>query len=245
MLVQCVHDVSMARPLVLSLFVAGLFGGMTHCTGMCSPFIFAQVDGVNRKSSHLLFRLVGGALIPYHLGRIFTYTLIALLLAGVLNIAFLFQPLKTFLVVPMLVLAGVIFLVNAFPKLSSIFPWVSYIRVSMPYRWFSKASGRLANHPGVMKRFFLGVLLGFMPCGLVVSAVMAAATAEKLTQTGVAMVAFGFGTAVPLIGLAWGGGMLMNTFPVAGKRLRQGAMALSAFWLFVLAGRFVFSAVSI
>jgi len=225
------------QTLGLSLFVAGLLGGATHCAGMCGPFVLVQVQGLESEGKGMLSRLAGAALIPYHAGRITTYVAMAVILGSIVNLAFLFQPAKALIAAPMLTIAGVIFLVSAFPKLSSIFPWAGYIRVSMSYRWVSRLSGALSQNPGMVKRYLLGVLLGFMPCGLVVSALMAAGTAGTALQAGFAMAAFGAGTAVALIVLAIGGGAFVRAFPVTGKRLQQGAMALSALWLFVIAGK--------
>lgn len=244
MFAQCAHDISLANGLALSLFLAGLFGGVTHCAGMCGPFVLAQVRSVEDRSGAagfgVLRRLAGTALIPYHLGRITTYTAMAVLLNTVVNLAFLYSSARTLVVAPMLMTAGVIFLVSAFPKASSLFPWVRYIHAGVPGRLFSRIAGMLSNDPGMVKRFFLGLLLGFMPCGLVVSALMAAATADLAIQAAFAMAAFGAGTAVSLVPVGWGGGALMRAYPAAGARVRQGAMALSAVWLFFLAGRLVF-----
>jgi sulfite exporter TauE/SafE len=69
--------------LVSSLASLGFFGGFTHCTGMCGPLVISQVSNNLSKTSlvnyNFLTRLKNCALIPYHLGRITTYSLIALL----------------------------------------------------------------------------------------------------------------------------------------------------------------------
>ncbi|MGE0725999.1 MAG: sulfite exporter TauE/SafE family protein, partial [Alphaproteobacteria bacterium] len=59
-----------------TLLVAGLLGGLTHCTTMCGPFVLAQVAaGLEHAGPRYgtLARLSGGALVPYHLGRLTTY----------------------------------------------------------------------------------------------------------------------------------------------------------------------------
>ena len=65
---------------LLSLFLAGLTGGFSHCVGMCAPFVMAQVTSnmaqVPAKEMHRLTRLKGAALIPYHLGRMTTYSML-------------------------------------------------------------------------------------------------------------------------------------------------------------------------
>ena len=70
-----------------AMLVAGLAGGVTHCAGMCAPFVLAQgaaragMGGAARAGmggtawagmgdgGGTLARLSGAALLPYHLGR--------------------------------------------------------------------------------------------------------------------------------------------------------------------------------
>ena len=82
----------------------------------------------------------------------------------------------------------------------------------------------------------MGVLLGFMPCGMIVSALMAASTAPHPLQAGLAMSLFGLGTMPALIGIALGGGLLKNKYPNGMRKITQGMMVFSALWLFAIAG---------
>ncbi|MCD8496723.1 MAG: sulfite exporter TauE/SafE family protein [Alphaproteobacteria bacterium] len=235
LIAQCLHDVSTSYGLPLSLFLAGLVGGFTHCAGMCAPFVLAQTSDnpqLNRLSSSLL--------LPYHLGRMTTYVALAILVSSLINLAFLFSDLKILISVPLLMLAGVMFLVTAFPRFGMIFPWTAGIRLSLPYRFISKALGRLGNNPNSMKRYGMGVLLGFMPCGLVLAALMASASAPSPIYAGAAMAAFTLGTIPALVAVAWAGGALRHKFPHAGGYLKRGALVLSSFWLFLTAGLMIF-----
>ena len=231
---QCIHDITTSYGLLISMLLAGLVGGATHCVGMCSPFVLAQV-GEDQK----IKKLSSSLLLPYHLGRMTTYVVLAVLLNSVVNLAFLFSSTKVFIAAPMLVLAGVIFLVSAFPRLTILFPWVNSVRISMPYTVISRFSARLMNNPNVVGRYGLGVLLGVMPCGLVLSALMASATAPTVFQAGLAMMAFAVGTMPALIMVAFGGHALKSKYPVAARRVFQGAMVASGIWLFALAGTMV------
>ncbi len=232
---QCLQDITLSHGLVISLFMAGLVGGFTHCAGMCSPFVLAQVDGgleLRKPGSFLL--------LPYHLGRMSTYVALAVLLGSVVNLAFLFSDAKALVAAPLLMLAAVIFLVSAFPKLNSVFPWVGNIRFVVPYAMISRLAGSLIQSPNAIKRYLLGVLLGFMPCGLVISAVLASSTAASVPQSALAMSAFAVGTMPALILVALGGGALKHKYPKASMRMSQGAMVLSSLWLFALAGQMFF-----
>ena len=232
---QCIHDAAVSHGLVMSMFLAGLVGGATHCAGMCSPFVLAQIGGepgVQKLSSALL--------LPYHLGRMTTYVALAVLVSSVINLAFVFSGAKALIAAPMLALAAVIFLVSAFPQLSGLFPWVARIRVTAPYTFIMRFSSKLMNRPGVLRRYGLGALLGFMPCGLVVSALLASATAGNALEAALAMSAFTVGTMPALILVAFGGQALKTKYPKASTRVMQAAMVISSLWLFALAGTMVF-----
>ena len=218
----------MSHGLYLSLFMAGLVGGFTHCVTMCGPFVLSQTKNLEKPRQ--------AALVSYHLGRITTYTIIAVLLASVLNLAFLFLPIRSFIVAPILFVAGLVFLVTAFPSLGKLFPWAVSVRLALPYKWLTSLYEILSQHNTFAGKYMLGVLLGFMPCGLIVSALIAAATASSVWGAAMAMVAFGVGTMPALISVALSGQFLEHKYPVVMKHVTQGMMVWSGLWLFALAG---------
>lgn len=211
-----------------SLFLAGVVSGATHCTAMCGPFIMAQTGHMTK--------LRDAALLPYHMGRISTYVVMAILFSSVLNLAFLFLPVRPMVIAPLLMLSGVLFLISAFPTLSSLFPWAARLGALVPYKWVAAISGGLKADSGVAKRFAMGMLLGFMPCGMTVSALMASATAPNAFSAAMAMASFGLGTIPALVLVAIGGQALKVKFPRAMMYAPRGFMAISALWLFVMAG---------
>lgn len=232
---DCISGFTMSYGLPVSLFLAGLVGGFTHCAGMCSPFVLGKVRG------HMhLSRLSGGLLLPYHLGRMVTYVGLAVVFGSLVNLAFLFSGMRAFITVPILMLAGLLFLVSAFPTFGQVFPWVVRLQVTKPFDFITHTTKSLMFAEGVSKKFLMGVLLGFMPCGLVVSALMASVTAPSPFYAGLAMAAFAVGTMPALMLVGLGGGALKHKYPKISKRLSQGAMTVSAVWLFALAGMLVF-----
>lgn len=228
---QCIHEFSTSYGLPFSLFLAGLMGGFTHCVGMCSPFVMAQT-----KNHVSLGRLRSVLLLPYHMGRMTTYVVMAVLINSLINIAFVFSDMKTLVAVPMLVLAAVIFMVSAFPRLASLFPWAADIKMGVPYRFIAKTSEKLMKAQGIFGRYILGMLLGFMPCGMVVSALLASASAQDALHAGFSMAAFAIGTMPALILVSVGGSTLKHKYPALANRASQGAMVLSSLWLLALAG---------
>lgn len=225
---HCAHDISLSHGLYVSMLIAGFVGGFMHCTVMCGPFVMAQSGTVEK--------LKNAALLPYHLGRITTYTMMAIALSTVLNAAFLFLPIRSYVVAPILMIAGLIFLVTAFPALAKIFPWAARVQIAMPYRWLQSGFEKLSTNKTLLGRYGIGVLLGFMPCGMIVSALMAASTAPSPLHAGAAMSLFGMGTMPALISVALGGGLLSRKHPHIMKHVTKGMMVCSALWLFAIAG---------
>lgn len=231
MLAQCLEIFTTSYGLPLSLFLGGLVGGFTHCTWMCAPFVIAQG---NQKSLRAKF------LIPYHLGRMTTYVLLAVLVSGIINLAFVFSDLKLLISAPLLGIAGFVFIVSAFPKLLETFPWVLKIRLGIPYAYIKGAVSKISDIKGPLGRYGLGVLLGFMPCGLVVSALMASASAPTVLQSALSMSAFTLGTVPSLVLVSFGGSAFRYKYPATSKYLFKGGMVISGLWLFTLAGIMVF-----
>lgn len=227
----CFHDISMSYGLYGSLFLAGLVGGFSHCMAMCGPFVLAQT-----QQDKQLSRFKDTALIPYHLGRITTYIALAVLLSSLVNIAFLFLPIRGFIVAPVLMTAGLIFFITAFPKLGQAFPWLVNIKFSLPYTWLARGFARLSQKQNITAKYTMGILLGFMPCGLIVSALMAATIAPSVAQAALAMGAFGLGTIPALMSVAFGGQYLQQKHPRAMQRATQIMMVWSGLWLFTIAG---------
>lgn len=240
---QCIHDLALSHGLYISLFLAGIVGGFTHCSAMCTPFVLAQCDHMTQQNTHarpLLRRLKSSLLLPYHAGRITTYTAIAVIMAGLVNMVFLFSNLKSLIAAPLLLLAATFFLVSAFPRLGALFPWNGGFKLALPHRFVSRALSATGNKTGIVKSYLLGLLLGFMPCGLVISAVLAAVSTPNIIQTAAAMMAFGAGTIPALILIAFGGQSLKHKYPKFSGHFSRGAMAVSALWLFALAGTMLF-----
>ncbi|MEK7801257.1 MAG: sulfite exporter TauE/SafE family protein [Pseudomonadota bacterium] len=234
---SCFHAINPEQGLFFSLFLAGLVGGFTHCVTMCGPFVLAQTE---HKGCFQYKKLKDYALLPYHLGRMTTYVMIAVLFNTLFNIAFLSMPIKSFIEAPILFLTGVIFLVSAFPRFASLVPWVAKIRLPLPSHFFESSIRPLLSAPTAPRQYLLGLALGLMPCGLVFAALMAASMASTPLYAGLAMSGFALGTMPALLLLASGGQVLRQKFPKAFSNMQGGMMLLSGIWLCILAGQMIF-----
>lgn len=186
-----------------SLFIAGLAGSVVHCIGMCGPFVLGQVmaDAQAIGGGYGEWRrLAGAALVPYHLGRFTSYTAIGAV-AGGATALFTASPAFAWFTAGLLVLAAGLMLAQAFGMaIGSASPLAAPLgRLAAP----------LARTRSVPARYALGVVLGFLPCGLLYGAIAAAGGTASAAEGALAMAAFAAGTIPALVAVGWGG-MIMR-----------------------------------
>ncbi len=224
---------------MLSLFLGGLFGSLSHCTGMCGPFVMAQVSGTSKAGEGMFRRLRGAALLPYHAGRITTYSLLGLL-AATLSGSLMGTPFERGVIFTFLMLSGVLFLANAIPALKAIFPMpdMGGIAGKMGAAIGKIAAPFMQSHSPV-RRYALGMMLGLLPCGLVLAALMAVtATGDPLVAVA-GMMFFGLGTVPALFVVGTGTRLALARWPNEVQLIASGMMAVNGVSLMVVAGSVV------
>jgi sulfite exporter TauE/SafE len=179
-------------------FLMGLLGGV-HCVGMCGGILGAlSAGGPSRLRLHL----------AYNLGRVFSYTLaggvVGALGAGSMALAEQL-PLRVFLLAfanLMLVALG-FYLLGATRILALTERWGQHV-----WRRVQPFGKRFLPVRRVTQAFPLGMLWGWLPCGLVYSALAMALSTGSIIEGGGMMLAFGLGT-LPNLLLA---GLLLARF---------------------------------
>ncbi|MCC7046009.1 MAG: sulfite exporter TauE/SafE family protein [Alphaproteobacteria bacterium] len=235
---------------MLALFSAGLAGGVSHCAGMCGPFVLAQVGArvlpmktpAASPSYGELARLRGAMLVPYHLGRATSYAALgalAALVAGGLA-AFVQLP---WIAAGLLLATAVVFLAaglrGVVPGLAAL-PGIAragaVLRAGESLARFTRP---LWTAPLGWRGYGLGVALGFSPCGLVYGAVAAAGSTGSPTAAALGMLAFTAGTAPSLIAVGWLGALAANRFKDLARYVAVPLMLVNAAVLAHLAWRLV------
>ncbi|MBV8535543.1 MAG: sulfite exporter TauE/SafE family protein [Alphaproteobacteria bacterium] len=226
-----------ARPgLVASLFVAGIAGSISHCAGMCGPFVLTQVTARLARVPVEGFggwaRLRGTALVPYHLGRLTTYSALGAA-AGGLTGRFMEAAEFRWLSSAFLLLAAALFLAQVagdiLPRSGRGTGPVGVARLAgQAVNFVSKPLGSLFAHPRGWRGYGLGVALGFLPCGLLYSALAGSAASGSAAAGAAAMAAFVAGTFPMLFVIGWGGTVLGRSWRGALQRLAQPLLAINA-----------------
>jgi sulfite exporter TauE/SafE len=183
---------------LLALFVVGLLGA-GHCAGMCGGIVGALSLQSPRGGASL------GIHLAYNLGRIASYAL-AGLLAGLLGqAAGDLLPLQRglYLFASLMLVAMGLYLLGATRTLS----WIENGGQALWQR-IQPLTGRFLPVRGIAQALPLGLLWGWLPCGLVYSALTTALASGTALKGALAMLAFGLGT-LPNLLLA---GLLLARF---------------------------------
>ncbi|PGH40314.1 MAG: hypothetical protein CRN43_03745 [Candidatus Nephrothrix sp. EaCA] len=148
--------------------------GSLHCVAMCAPL--AALAG----KRHIFYRLL------YHAGKAFTYILLGVIL-GFLGDIFQLKKIQNLLSVA----AGAGIAAFAF------FPYMLEFQHPTLRKALSRlraAIGKNIRSPALWASFSFGFLNGFLPCGLLYAALVAAAVQPAMTDTALFMLFFAAGT---------------------------------------------------
>jgi sulfite exporter TauE/SafE len=232
-------DWAVSLGLPLTLLLAGLVGGATHCAGMCGPFVLAQVGArLDRTGAPYgeVRRLAGAALLPYHLGRATTYALLGAA-AGSLAGGAATLPFMGWLPSALLALAALVLLSQAVARGARLLPRRAGGGPWHPSTAVTRLSGPLLADPRGWRGFALGVVLGFLPCGLLWGALAAAGGGGGAAAGALAMGAFTLGTVPALVGVGYAGALFGRRFRPALAWATPAILLLNAVTLGALAVR--------
>lgn len=172
-------------PLLLSALVLGLLGG-GHCLGMCGGLMGALTLAIPREQRTRRLRLM----MAYNLGRIISYA-IAGFFSGLVGWAVANSPGATTLrvIAALLLIAMGLYLAGWWSGLTRIERLGRGI-----WRHLQPFATRLLPISSIPSALLLGALWGWLPCGLVYSTLLWAASQGNAIDSALLMLAFGLGT---------------------------------------------------
>lgn len=169
-------------PEILSALAVGLFGS-AHCIGMCGPIAIALPLAESN-----VFNFVAGRIL-YNIGRIFTYSFLGALfgLLGSRIVIAGFQQFATIILGLMILLV----VLTPFKYKAKITQHKLVQKISIPIK---SGIGELFKQGTIPSMFLIGVLNGFLPCGLVYIAIAGAIASGDAISGMLYMILFGAGT---------------------------------------------------
>lgn len=153
-----------------------------HCAQMCGPIVLAySMGGRSSPTAHL----------SYNAGRIAMYSILGAVAGQAMGLASI-QRTASVVSGVLMIAAGII--------ASGFVARPALVQIGVSSR-FSRLVGRLITSPGTLSKLALGLLTGFLPCGLLFAALLKAASTGSAVAGALSMTAFGIGTASSLLAL--------------------------------------------
>jgi len=200
------------------VFALGLAASL-HCVQMCGPIVISY--SVSLKRDMMLAHL------SYNAGRVITYSALGAL-AGAAGSGIGMLGKMAGLASAARLLAGGAMVVTGILMLR-VLPRKVLVQVERRgvMALFSRSIGRLLVSSRALGKFGLGLMLGFLPCGLIYGALLKAVETARPLAGAFTMAAFGMGTAVALLAMGMASSFAGLRMGAWGNRL-AGASILAA-----------------
>lgn len=216
-------------PTLASAFVVGLLGGV-HCVGMCGGIVAALTFGLPPERRQGLGQTLP-FLLAYNGGRIASYALAGALMGGAGMLVARLVPVQV-AQQALLVVAG-LFMVAMGLYLAGWWSGLGRLERAGGVLWrrLEPFGRRLmpVRHPA--QALALGLLWGWLPCGLVYSTLVWSVSAGGAWQGAALMLAFGLGTLPNLLLMGVAAGAIARLARDARvRRLAGGAVVLFGLW---------------
>jgi sulfite exporter TauE/SafE len=210
---------------LIAVFLVGFLGGFGHCIGMCGGFVMTytlKIQEADQTSPSKWQALYPHLL--YNSGRVFTYVILGEIfgfLGSSMGVIFAMRDFQGILQL----IAGLIMIVMGI----DLAGWIpSSGTDSFPgIAGFKSLVTSLFNRVNRKNIFILGMILGFIPCGLVYAAGAKAAATQSILGGMITMFVFGMGTfpAMVITGL---------TVNLISARLRKNLYRIAAIMVMLL-----------
>ena len=213
-------------PQLISALILGLLGG-GHCLGMCGGLMGALSLAIPAERRHQRLRL----LVAYNVGRILSYTAAGLLL-GLAGWALASGPLAAVLrsIAGLLLIAMGLYLAGWWSGLTRI----ETLGRGLWHR-LQPITRRCMPITSLPRALLLGGLWGWLPCGLVYSTLLWAASQGDALHSAALMFAFGLGTLPVLLATGLAAERLVGLLRRRGVRVAGGLLVI-LFGLWTLPG---------
>jgi sulfite exporter TauE/SafE len=209
---------------LLAALTAGLLGGV-HCVGMCGGIVGAlSLAMPGQKQGPKLTILLG-----YNTGRITSYVAAGALVGGIGQLSLGFMHIQSLQLV-LAVIAGFMMILMGF----YLGGWNGFLRHvekagGLVWKRIEPAGRKLLPVRNPEQAYLLGLVWGWLPCGLVYSMLIWALGSGGPVDGAMLMLAFGIGTLPNLLAT----GLLAGQFV---RRMQQPRVRMAAGVLLILFG---------
>jgi hypothetical protein len=203
-----------------SALMLGLVGSL-HCAGMCGPIAIA----LPLNSRSWISRISGGLL--YNAGRTLTYALLGAIF-GLAGMGLALGGMQHWISI---ILGAIMILTVLIPKLGATGKKIAGIGNILTGK-LKKAFVKLFRIRSYSSLFMIGLLNGFLPCGLVYIALAGALIMSRIHEGAIYMILFGIGTIPMMLAISIAGNLISG-------RLRQKLTAVIPVFIIILGVLFI------
>lgn len=213
-------------PLLLSALILGLLGA-GHCLGMCGGLMGALTMAIPAQQAKRRLQI----LLAYNLGRILSYSCAGLLI-GLAGLAVSNSPIAMGMRIAaaLLLIAMGLYLAGWWSGLTRI----ENLGRSL-WKHLQPLASRLLPVSSPQRALLLGAIWGWLPCGLVYSTLLWAASQGNAVNSALLMLAFGLGTCPVLLATGLAAQRISNLLRQRRVRIAGGILVI-AFGLWTLPG---------
>ena len=186
--------------MLYSAFIFGLISSF-HCIGMCGPIAMMLPVDRNNEAKKIT------QIITYHIGKLIAYGILGLIF-GLLGRSFYLAGMQQ----QLSIIVGILMiLVAVIPE--KVFAKYNF---SKPvYRLITKVKSSLGQqfkNKSYKSLFTIGLLNGFLPCGMVYVALFGAIAMQNVTLGIGYMLLFGLGTIPMMVAVVYASGLISFSF---------------------------------
>jgi sulfite exporter TauE/SafE len=204
-------------PVLSAALLAGLLGS-AHCLGMCAGIsgLFAVNANVASVRAQLPLALA------YNFGRVLSYALLGIIVASFGSVVVKASP---SLASGIRIFSGIIIILVGL-KVAFDLRLLNPIERMGGTLWarIAPAAQRLVPVTNLPRALGLGLVWGWLPCGLVYSVLLIAATSAKPADGAMIMLAFGIGTMPAMLMTGLGAAQFANALRKKGARVGLGLL---------------------
>lgn len=212
---------------LLIILSTAFLGSVGHCIGMCGGIVVAysstKIDQTSSWARQTISHLA------YNFGRVVTYTILGAMF-GLLGKAIAFTPTTKGV---LFVLTGILMILAGLSLVGNL-KFLNSAELSISKNgWFQNTFRKLINSRSIQSFFLLGMLNGIIPCGLVYSfAIFAASTADPLWGA-IVMATFGLAT-IPALFFLGSITKFLQKGSLRGTMMKLAAMLVIFYGLYTL-----------
>jgi uncharacterized protein len=201
-----------------TLFTTGFLMSAGHCVGMCGPIVASYHGALARDCPRA--GAMTRSLAIYNAGRIASYAGIGALVGLVGSIPFHLAG-GGLLQGTLSITTGLLVLMTGLSLLGVLPATLRLDNAPGARRVVRRVLG-LAGSGGPFRGLILGVANGFLPCGPVLAAALAAGSLGSPARSAIGMLAYGLGTLPVLLGLGLGASFASRSLRI--RMVRAGAV---------------------